>query len=38
LSLEERIIDATTEEGKKQLKEIEANAAAEAAGYANDPE
>ncbi|KAK7430007.1 hsp90 co-chaperone Cdc37 [Neonectria magnoliae] len=29
LSLEEQIIDATTEEGKKQLKDIEAAAAAE---------
>jgi cell division cycle protein 37 len=36
LSLEEQIIDATTEDGKKQLKEMEEQAALE--GYADDPE
>ncbi|EFY90217.1 hsp90 co-chaperone Cdc37 [Metarhizium acridum] len=42
LSLEEQIIDATTEEGQKQLKELEAaakaEAEAEAAGPVGDPE
>ncbi|KAJ3502145.1 hypothetical protein NM208_g16788 [Fusarium decemcellulare] len=39
LSLEEQIIDATTEEGQKQLKDIEAAAAAEKKDdYAADPE
>ncbi|PNY27905.1 helicase mot1 [Tolypocladium capitatum] len=37
LSLEEQIIDATTEEGQKQLKEMEAAAAAEGS-HAGDPE
>ncbi|KND94759.1 putative helicase mot1 [Tolypocladium ophioglossoides CBS 100239] len=37
LSLEEQIIDATTEEGQKQLKEMEAAAAAEGS-HADDPE
>lgn len=36
LSLEEQIIDATTEEGKKHLKEMEEQAALES--YADDPE
>ncbi|KAI0382972.1 hypothetical protein F5Y04DRAFT_36399 [Hypomontagnella monticulosa] len=36
LSLEEQIIDATTEEGQKHLKEIEEQAALES--YADDPE
>ncbi|OTB06801.1 hypothetical protein M426DRAFT_318514 [Hypoxylon sp. CI-4A] len=36
LSLEEQIIDATTDEGKKHLKEIEEQAALES--YADDPE
>ncbi|KAM4054654.1 cdc37 hsp90 binding domain-containing protein [Hirsutella rhossiliensis] len=36
LSLQEHIIDATTEEGKKQLAEMEAAAAAEAAAEAED--
>lgn len=36
LSLEEEIIDATTEEGKKHLKEMEEKAALES--YADDPE
>ncbi|KAJ6446448.1 Hsp90 co-chaperone Cdc37 [Purpureocillium lavendulum] len=39
LSLEEQIIDATTEEGQKQLKEMEAAAAAESKNdLAEDPE
>ncbi|KAF4981553.1 hypothetical protein FZEAL_2662 [Fusarium zealandicum] len=38
LSLEEQIIDATTEEGQKQLKEIEAQAAAEKQEEYGDPE
>lgn len=37
LSLEEQIIDATTEEGQKQLKEME-NAAATEKDFAEDPE
>jgi hypothetical protein len=37
LSLEEQIIDATTEEGQKQLKEMEA-AAANENKFADDPE
>ncbi|KAI1281438.1 hypothetical protein F5Y07DRAFT_354726 [Xylaria sp. FL0933] len=36
LSLEEQIIDATTEEGKKKVKEMEERAAMES--YADDPE
>ncbi|KAI1082262.1 hypothetical protein F5B20DRAFT_29560 [Whalleya microplaca] len=36
LSLEEQIIDATTDEGKKHLKEMEEQAALES--YADDPE
>ncbi|ORY69790.1 uncharacterized protein BCR38DRAFT_480957 [Pseudomassariella vexata] len=36
LSLEEQIIDGTTEEGKKQIKEMEEKAALES--YADDPE
>jgi hypothetical protein len=35
--MEEQLIDATTEEGQKQLKELEAAAAAER-DYADDPE
>lgn len=41
LSLEEQIIDATTEEGQKQLKEMEKQAAEEKKEedkYADDPE
>jgi cell division cycle protein 37 len=39
LSLEEKIIDATTEEGQKQLKEIEKKAAEDKdKDYADDPE
>jgi Cdc37 C terminal domain len=43
LSLEEKIIDATTEEGRQQLKDLEAAAAEETAAdgettYAHDPE
>ncbi len=39
LSLEEQIIDATTEEGQKQLKEMEAAVAAESKNeLAEDPE
>jgi cell division cycle protein 37 len=37
LSLEEQIIDATTEEGRKQLREME-ESAAEETKYADDPE
>jgi hypothetical protein len=37
LSLEEQIIDATTEEGQKQLKDLEEAAAAEKK-FADDPE
>ncbi|KAH8653438.1 Hsp90 co-chaperone Cdc37 [Xylariales sp. PMI_506] len=37
LSLEEEIIDATTDEGKKHLKEMEKQAALESS-YADDPE
>ncbi|KAF6820677.1 SNF2 family domain-containing protein [Colletotrichum musicola] len=37
LSLEEQIIDATTEEGKKALKDMEAAAGSES-GFAPDPE
>ncbi|KAK7756169.1 hsp90 co-chaperone Cdc37 [Diatrype stigma] len=36
LSLEEQIIDGTTEEGKQQIKALEAQAASES--YADDPE
>lgn len=36
LSLEEQLIDATTEEGQKLLKEMEEKAASES--YADDPE
>ncbi|KAI0539861.1 hypothetical protein GGR58DRAFT_463036 [Xylaria digitata] len=36
LSMEEQIIDATTEEGKKKIKEMEERAAMES--YADDPE
>ncbi|KAF2963156.1 hypothetical protein GQX73_g10417 [Xylaria multiplex] len=36
LSMEEQIIDATTEEGKKKIKEMEERAALES--YADDPE
>ncbi|KAM0436797.1 hypothetical protein ACHAPT_002509 [Fusarium lateritium] len=38
LSLEEQIIDATTEEGQKQLKDIEAAAAADKKEEYGDPE
>lgn len=38
LSLEEQIIDATTEEGQKQLKEMEKVAGAAKSDYADDPE
>ncbi|KAF3003311.1 hsp90 co-chaperone Cdc37 [Neopestalotiopsis sp. 37M] len=38
LSLEEEIIDATTEEGQKHLKEMEKQAALESSSYADDPE
>lgn len=34
--MEEQIIDATTEEGKKKVKELEDKAASEQ--YASDPE
>ncbi len=34
--MEEQIIDATTEEGKKKVKEMEERAAMES--YADDPE
>jgi cell division cycle protein 37 len=36
--LEEQIIDATTDEGKKQLKDIEAAAASEKKEEYGDPE
>ncbi|KAK1993080.1 hypothetical protein LX36DRAFT_661818 [Colletotrichum falcatum] len=38
LSLEEQIIDATTEEGQKALKEMEAAQAGTESGFAPDPE
>lgn len=38
LSLEEELIDATTEEGQKKLKELEEAAAAEKRQYTDDPE
>lgn len=37
LSLEERIIDATTEEGQKALKEFEENERAATAAASPDP-
>lgn len=40
MSLEDQVIDATTEEGKQKIKELEAEAAAakNESQYADDPE
>ncbi|KAK6220827.1 hsp90 co-chaperone Cdc37 [Pestalotiopsis sp. IQ-011] len=38
LSMEEEIIDATTEEGQQHLKEMEKQAALDSSSYAEDPE
>jgi cell division cycle protein 37 len=38
LSLEDQVIDATTEEGKQKIKELEAEAAAAKESQYDDPE